>query len=264
MLDSVKSYLRRAKRALRRAVSGERISRETLAREYLSGDGIEIGALHRPLVVSSRARVRFVDRMPVAQLREQYPELQALPLVPLDIVDDGEKLSTLPGGSQDFVIANHFLEHCEDPLGTVANIMRVLKPGGVFYLAVPDKRSTFDCQRLVTPIEHIVHDHDAGPAGSRIGHYEEWVHLVYGMQGDAAAAETRKLLDMNYSIHFHVWDAAAFLKFLSLAQERVGFNLELCMQHNEEVIAIVRKPGGADEAVRRQSAQSGLDVVRRK
>ena len=68
-------------------------------------------------------------------------------------MDDAERLASLGDASQDFVVANHFLEHTEDPIGTMENVLRVIKPGGIAYLAVPDKRFTFDVSRDVTQIE---------------------------------------------------------------------------------------------------------------
>ena len=62
----------------------------------------------------------------------------------MDVIDNGETLQTLPDARQDFVVANHFLEHCQDPIGTIVNHFRVLKPGGVLFMAVPDKRWSFD------------------------------------------------------------------------------------------------------------------------
>ena len=127
-------------------------TREAIAAAFLHGEGIEIGALHQPLVVPSSVRVKYVDRMTAPDLRRQYVELAALPLVETDIVDNGELLGTIGDGTQDFVIANHFIEHCQNPLLTVQNLLRVLKPGGVVYMAVPDKRFSFDVDRPCTTL----------------------------------------------------------------------------------------------------------------
>jgi len=57
----------------------------SLAKRYLKGGaGIEIGALHRPLVVPSQAQVKYVDRLPTSELRLQYPELKECPLVDVE------------------------------------------------------------------------------------------------------------------------------------------------------------------------------------
>ena len=86
--------------------------RELITNLYIKGKGIEIGALHNPLIVPESAKVKYVDRMTVFDLREHYSELSSLDLVIVDIICDGEKLEKIENDSQDFVIANHFFEHC--------------------------------------------------------------------------------------------------------------------------------------------------------
>ena len=60
----------------------------------------------------------YVDRMGVGELRAHYPELEQYELVTPDVVDDGESLTTVAADSVDFVVANHLIEHCQDPIGT--------------------------------------------------------------------------------------------------------------------------------------------------
>src|SRR5262245_16441069 len=89
-------------------------TRETIASVFLRGNGIEIGALHQPLKVPDGVQVRYVDRMPTAELKTHYPDLASLPLVEIDVIDNGETLGALADASEDFAIANHFLEHCQN------------------------------------------------------------------------------------------------------------------------------------------------------
>ena len=138
-------------------------TRDAIAAIFLRGDGIEIGALHQPLHLPASARVKYVDRMTVPELRRQYEELADMPLVETDIIDNGEQLTTIGDSTEDFVIANHFIEHCQNPIQTFHNLSRVLKLGGVLYLAVPDKRFTFDADRPCTTIDHIMRDFSEGP-----------------------------------------------------------------------------------------------------
>ncbi|MGB7552188.1 MAG: methyltransferase domain-containing protein, partial [Chromatiaceae bacterium] len=149
-----------------------------LALNYLVGDGLEIGGLQRPLAVGKSAKVKYVDRMPVSELRRHYPELASIDLVEVDIIDDGERLETIADFSQDFVIANHFIEHCQDPILFIKNMLRVLRNGGIIYLAIPDKRYTFDRNRPDTPVEHMVRDYSEGPEWSRKQHFLEWARCV--------------------------------------------------------------------------------------
>jgi len=171
--------------------------------------GIEIGALHQPFPVPATAQVRYVDRLTSSQLRAEYPELAGLPLVEVDIVADGETLTAIEDASQDFVIASHFLEHCADPIGALGAHLRVLRPGGALLLAVPDRRYGIDRFRPATSLEHILADHEHGPARSRQEHYREWAMLVDRPLGHVAADQTEThaaaLEERSYSIHFHCW-----------------------------------------------------------
>jgi len=215
--------------------------RAFIAGLYLQGEGIEIGALHSPLTVGDGVTVRYVDRLPVSELRRQYPELDAYPLVEADILDDGERLATIEDASQDFVIGNHFLEHCQDPIGALKTVFRVLKPGGVAYMAVPDKRFTFDHRRPLTTIDHLVRDHDEGPEWSRHGHFEEWVTLGEDISTQGMTVE--HLMEIDYSIHYHVWTQFELAELLAFVKREYGlpFTIELLYMNSVEVIAVLRK-----------------------
>ena len=224
------------------------VSRELIAAAFLSGDGIEIGALHNPLTIPVSAKAKYVDRMPKEKLYEHYPELRSYSLVDVDIVDDGEYLNTIIDGSQDFVIANHFLEHSEDPIITLNNLLRVTKVGGVVYLAVPNMTKTFDCNRDQTKLAHIIDDHKLGGESSRRYHYEEWVSLVephFGRKYDEVAIKNRveELIDQKYSIHFHCWDANGFKKFLLYLKNdcALPFVISLFVDRDDEFISILNK-----------------------
>src|SRR5262245_49212308 len=89
---SVRSRLQKMTVAGQPVVPGRSIheTRRRIASEFLTGDGIEIGALHQPLEISATAHVEYVDRMTVPELRRLYPELADKPLVEPDIIDNGE------------------------------------------------------------------------------------------------------------------------------------------------------------------------------
>jgi SAM-dependent methyltransferase len=217
--------------------------RRALSWRYLRGQGLEIGGLHRPLAVPRRAKVRYVDRMDVEELRRHYPELAGELLVDVDVIDDGEKLGTQPDASANFIIANHFIEHTEDPLGTLESHLRVLQPGGILYLAVPDRRHTFDVDRPPTPIEHIMRDRREGPAWSRAGHQEEWARVVEGTPEDELADRVREIDKTDYSIHFHVWNPDEFRAVLDHARtvEGLPFDILEFRRNGPEFITILRR-----------------------
>ncbi len=219
--------------------------RRQIAAKFLVGSGVEIGALHYPIQTSTRAKVRYVDRMNVDGLRKHYPELDQYKLVNVDIVDDGETLATIADDSLDFIIANHMLEHTENPLGTIRNHLKKIRRGGTLYYAVPDKRCGFDINRPLTPFEHLLRDDRDGAHSSRTLHFQEWVRFIEKVE-DPAQAEIRAqvLMDMNYSIHFHIWDCDHFRDFLKRARAYLGhsFKIKYFGKNYVEAIAVLKKP----------------------
>jgi len=223
-------------------------ARAELAARLLQGDGLEIGPLHQPLAMPPQARVRYVDRMTTPDLRREYPELADWDLTEVDVVDDGERLATIAEESQDFIVANHFLEHCENPIRTIETHLGKLKPGGILFYAVPDKRFTFDFRRPLTPLEHMVADYESGPERSRAEHYNEWVRLVFPEEGETdeqALARARELEAKAYSIHMHTWTQAEFLRLILACRERFGeaFDIEAAARVQIEFVVVLRKRG---------------------
>lgn len=233
------------------STSPPQFDRKSVADYYLAGQGIEIGALHNPLQVPATAHVKYVDRITAEELRRHYPELADLPLVEIDILDDGETLNRIADDSQDFVIANHFIEHCQNPIQTLKSIFRVLKPNGVLYMGIPDKRYTFDVHRPITSIEHLLQDYHEGPAWSKEQHFMEYAkHAWMGHTLEDEAVDeplvmeiASQFMEMDYSIHFHAWTQTEILELLVTLKRtlNVSFEVELFLKRQEEMILVLRK-----------------------
>ncbi len=217
--------------------------REALAARYLSGEGLEIGALNAPMWVPRGAKVRYVDRLPTPKLREQYPELRDVDLPHVDVVCDGERLSPVLSNTVSFVVANHVLEHCQNPLGAIEEWLRVVHEGGIVFMAIPDKRLCFDSERPATPLSHVLDEYEHGAEKNLRAHFEEWVALVEKVAPDARDARVEELISTGYSIHFHAWSWTEMVEMLSCARDRLGFGFEVeALQRNGiEVVAVLKK-----------------------
>lgn len=179
--------------------------------------------------------------MDAGDLRKHYPELEKFILSRVDLVDNGETLKKIKNGSQDFVIANHFIEHCENPIAVLKNHLRVLKRNGTLFWAIPDKRYTFDNVRDLTIIDHINNDFLRGGKYSRKAHYREWVSKIMGLKNNDAAKKYKELMSTQYSIHFHVWTSQSFLEFLKFVKKTYKFPfaiLKLVSNINEFIIIL--------------------------
>lgn len=201
-------------------------------RHYLKGNGIEVGALHFPLPVSDLpiSSIKYVDRLTVAELKRHYPELGPVPLVTVDIVDDGEVLGKIENTSLDFIIGNHFIEHTRNPIATLDNWLQKLKPAGHIFMAVPDKRYTFDVARTLTPLAHLVADYPVSRehrVAQDRGHFVEWATFVDKLSPPEIEARVDFLVNMDYSIHFHTFTLQSFLPIVNYMQKELQAPLAL-------------------------------------
>ena len=220
--------------------------RRRVAGFYLSGDGIEIGALHNPLPLSKSVRVRYVDRVPLHELKAQFSDVNPDSILPIDIIDNGETLEKIDNNSLNFIIANHFLEHCENPIGTIRNHLLKVKKGGILFYAIPEKNFTFDIDRPLTPFQHHIDDDVNGPSISRKSHMKEWITIIEKNQllsEEELEKRTRDLVTMNYSIHFHVWNIDTIFEFFYKIQEYLNnsFRVLYFEQNYNEVIVVLQK-----------------------
>jgi 2-polyprenyl-3-methyl-5-hydroxy-6-metoxy-1,4-benzoquinol methylase len=223
------------------------------AAKWIRGQGIEIGALNAPLLVRDGVDVRYVDRAPIEVLRDHYRELGAQPLVSPSIIGHANDLSALSDDSVDFVIANHLLEHLEDPIGGLQEMLRVIRPGGTLFMALPDPRVTFDVDRALTTAEHVVDEFRNGTQRTRQSHFEDWVakaepHVEWMQQAGVGTGpmRVRELMEMDYSIHFHVWRPDTFLVLIVAAMTEAHLELELVdfkprLLHDTEYIFVFSK-----------------------
>jgi SAM-dependent methyltransferase len=221
---------------------------------WLRGDGIEIGALNAPLRLHRKARVHYVDRLRVEEQRRQYPELADKELAPVDVIGDAEDLHAFADASLDFVIANHLLEHLEDPIAGLLEFERVLRPGGILYLGLPDPRRTFDRERELTSVEHLVRDHEEGALTSRRDHYVDWARHVAHVQPGELDGYVESYMSDEYSIHFHCWQPDTFLDFFVAVRQKFELDFELAAfappEHEDDVEFIVLLAKGRFDGVR--------------
>jgi predicted SAM-dependent methyltransferase len=194
-----------------------------LMARYLHGRGVEIGALWRRFPVAAKTTTWYVDRVEPGELRHEYPEVGQKLIAP-DIVAEAGHLP-FADGSLDFLIASHVLEHLPFPLAALKSWYGVLASRGVLILKVPDKRYTFDVRRRRTPLQHLIAEDDSPAEFDKRSHFADWVeHVVRRERGSEAwEHETNRLLELDYSIHYHAWTDEDLRELL--AYTRAGMNL---------------------------------------
>jgi SAM-dependent methyltransferase len=127
---------------------------------------IEVGPLDRPVLDKAEFDVRYLDFTDTKTLRDKYADDPGVgQVVDVDIIwDGGVPLVDVVGETRfDAVVASHVVEHIPDPVGWLAKLAAVLRPGGLVNLVIPDKRVTFDVNRQLTEVADLI---DANIRGS--------------------------------------------------------------------------------------------------
>lgn len=130
----------------------------------LVGRGIEIGAHGHPI---AGIKPFYVDR---------FFEF-AGSKCPADVIADGGLLP-FRRRSLDYVASSHLLEHLADPVTALVEWHQLVKPGGLIYLVVPDRRFTFDRARDRTPVAHLIEDFERGTTACDGAHIDEYFDRV--------------------------------------------------------------------------------------
>jgi len=196
--------------------------REWLAAD-LAGTGLEIGAGASPFPVPLHCRVLYGDRLSYEQLTaEPYPGQRICDLVMPEVLTEFDEIRGVADESLDFLIACHVIEHTRNPIGSIAAAWRVLRPGGRLLLVIPDKEKTFDRERPVTTIDHLLEDFHAPDRQRDLDHYREFYRLALPVP-EAALEETvqRNFLE-EYAIHYHVWTHESFAAMLAALPAAAG------------------------------------------
>jgi ubiquinone/menaquinone biosynthesis C-methylase UbiE len=215
--------------------------RRDLSYQYLRGSGVEFGAMNAPLPVSDGVTVKYADLGDFETLKASYSKVASIQTP--DIISDLETMHAIENESQNFIIANHVLEHVENPIKAVRSMMRVMRVGGIAYVTLPEKNYTFDKRRALTPLDHLIRDYLEGPGWSRREHYLDWATNVDHLSGVAAERRVDHLMSVRQNIHFHVWDQDSMKKmFCSISEfPEIRFKIERSQFNRSEVIWILRK-----------------------
>jgi len=216
-----------------------------LLTRFLSGTGVELGPGHHPMPIPfPGVSVRYVDRWQPEENLALFTNLESGASFPKpDIVAnlDVDRLSAIAGETQDFVIASHLLEHLADPLTQLGDIHRVLKPGGVVLVFLPDRRHTFDRKRSATPLAHLIAEHRDRVTVVSDEHIEDYLRKTDVWDPSWTPEQQREQFELNRqrSIHVHCWSEDEFLPVIEYTAAEMGMQWELL-----DAVFVEDVPGG--------------------
>jgi SAM-dependent methyltransferase len=226
------------------------LQRRAVAERFLTGRGLEVGAGDRPFPVPQNVSVFFGDIRDTASIQDYFKTADVRAGSPID----AQTFAGVANDSLDFVISAHVIEHLRDPIGSIVNAIRVLRPAGIHILVVPDMRFTFDRMRPETTIEHTLRDYeDGGESTCRQG-YEEHLRYVHpeltGQRYTEADIEWQTSEASKrwrqFDVHFHAWTRDGFESLLTAAAGYASFVVEEAVSVVNENIFVLRKARAHD------------------
>jgi SAM-dependent methyltransferase len=178
--------------------------------------GIEIGAWFAPLAPKSEGwNVLVLDVFDTDELRKIAQTSPGVPpgavarIEPVDLVGHAHQIADLAeaagirAGSLDFVLSSHNFEHLPDPIRFLQGVERVLRPGGILSMALPDRRTSFDHLRppstlgqmleawldqRTKPTPRQIFDHQRGTSARRLS--DGTLRVDFPLEGWVGEIET--------------------------------------------------------------------------
>ncbi|HBG69970.1 MAG: hypothetical protein A2W93_05615 [Bacteroidetes bacterium GWF2_43_63] len=123
-------WLLNAERGSRAKFISKRISKSSSVIDIGCGNGALLNRIHQ----LSGAKVTGVEMDNVAAQRARDRGC-------IEVFSDSFEKAPLAEGSFDAVIMIHSFEHIPQPVPTLTNAVALLKPGGIFYIAIPNINS---------------------------------------------------------------------------------------------------------------------------
>ena len=123
-------------------------------------EALEIGPFNRPML--SGPRSCFFDVLSTSDLilRASALKIHDDKIPAIDFVSPSGDLSIVDRDF-DYVLSSHCLEHQPDLLSHLKQVERILRPGGQYFILVPDKRYCFDHFIGETCIAEVIDAHSA-------------------------------------------------------------------------------------------------------
>lgn len=163
---------------------------------------------------------------------------------------DAVNLNAIKSNSYDFILASHVLEHIANPFKALSEWLRVLKNDGFLLVILPHKDGTFDHNRPVTALNHLIKDYEFDVNEDDLSHLNEILELhdfnLHDPTGDFESFKERSLLNYeNRCLHHHVFDTKLAIEIFNYFKINI-ISVDLVLPHN--IVLLGQKTNNFKEA----------------
>lgn len=124
-------------------------------------DALEIGPFCKPLLHGRGAKYFDVMDKPALEQRARDIGLGGSTAPHIHFVSPVGDLAVVDE-TFDYILSSHCLEHQPDLVAHLQQITRILRPGGRYFVLVPDKRYCFDALLAESTVADVLDAHHAG------------------------------------------------------------------------------------------------------
>jgi SAM-dependent methyltransferase len=198
-----------------------------MAHYLCKGNGLEVGALCYPYLFNEDCKLKYADIFENSKLRSILDDLPLdnlydQQLINIEYILKSPKflLDSVKSNTFDFVYSSHVLEHTPNPIAALNDQLRIVKSGGIVYVAMPNKKNTFDRTRKVTPadvlinkFENEIFNHTIDEALDVIKNTDS--HALYEPHKEYPLDYAKEIIKKKEGIHhFHTFDETNILEIL--------------------------------------------------
>jgi SAM-dependent methyltransferase len=165
----------------------------------------------------------------------------------MQYIAEATSLDRIGSAEYDFALCSHTLEHVANPLKALSEMVRVLRQDGIIILVLPHKEGTFDHNRRVSSLEHLLEDYRNGTAEDDMTHLPE-ILLRHDLSLDIPAGgyEAFKMRSErnieNRCLHHHVFDTRLAVEIVDWLKLKI-VTVEAALPCH--IVVIARKVGEA-------------------
>lgn len=198
-----------------------------MAHYFCKGEGLEVGALCYPYLFNKDCKIKYADIFENSKLRKILKDIPLDNLYHKELVDveyilkpPKFLLNFVKDNTFNFVYSSHVLEHTPNPISVLNDQLRITKPGGIVYVAMPNKKNTYDRTRKVTSsnilinkFENNVFDHTIEEALDVVKNTD--THALYEPHKNNPLEYAKEIIKKKEGIHhFHTFDETNVLEIL--------------------------------------------------
>ena len=123
----------------------------------------------------------------------------------------------------EFVLSSHVIEHTANPIKALKEWIRIVKTGGHLILLIPHKDGTFDHNRPITTLDHLVQDYQNDVTEKDLTHLDEILKLHdFSLDPESGTllefTERSKNNDENRCLHHHVFNSHLVIELFDYLQ----------------------------------------------